>query len=127
MSRRVYLLGVGLALVALLLAVTDGALGPSPGVTEANFRRIRPGMTFDEVDAILGPLIPEERAAFEASKTQPKWRERAMRVLTWNGPAGDIVVHFNENWLVDFATPYLDDSPAKRPGPLSRLRAWLGW
>ena len=33
MSRRVYLLGVGLALVALALAVTDWALSLQPGVT----------------------------------------------------------------------------------------------
>ena len=36
MSRRVYLLGVGLALVALGLALTDWALSLQPGVTEAN-------------------------------------------------------------------------------------------
>ena len=36
MSRRIYLLGVGLALVALALAVTDWALGLPPEVTEAN-------------------------------------------------------------------------------------------
>ena len=34
MPRRVYLLGVGLALVALALAVTDWALSLQPGVTE---------------------------------------------------------------------------------------------
>ena len=35
MSRRIYLLGVGLALVALALAFTDWALSFQPGVTEA--------------------------------------------------------------------------------------------
>ena len=37
MPRRVYLLGVGLALVALALVITDWALTPpfEPGVTEA--------------------------------------------------------------------------------------------
>jgi hypothetical protein len=55
MSRRVYLLGVGLALVALALAVTDWALSLRYGVTEANYRRIRPGMTLEQVEAILGP------------------------------------------------------------------------
>src|SRR5262245_32083334 len=54
MPRRVYLLGVGLALVALALAITDAVMGPSPGVTEANVRRIRVGMGMKEVAARLG-------------------------------------------------------------------------
>jgi hypothetical protein len=41
MSRRVYLLGIGLALVALAFVVTD-TLFWEPGLTEANARRIRP-------------------------------------------------------------------------------------
>jgi hypothetical protein len=45
MARRVYLLGVGLAMVALALAFTDWALSLRRGVTEANAKRIRPGMT----------------------------------------------------------------------------------
>ena len=54
MPRRVYLLGVGLALVALALAFTDWALSFQPGVTEANVKRIKPGMTMREVEGILG-------------------------------------------------------------------------
>ena len=54
MSRRIYLLGVGLALVALALAFTDWALSFQPGVTEANARRIRPGMTQEAVESLLG-------------------------------------------------------------------------
>src|SRR5262245_41196658 len=38
MPRRVYLLGVGLALVALALAFTDWALSLRPGVTESGPR-----------------------------------------------------------------------------------------
>ena len=58
MSRRVYLLGVGLALVALALAFTDWALSLRPGVTEVNVRRVKPGMTLAEVEAVLGPPHP---------------------------------------------------------------------
>jgi hypothetical protein len=58
MSRWVYLLGVGLALVALALAVTDAAMGPEPGVTEANLARVR-GLTLAEVEALMGvPSMP---------------------------------------------------------------------
>ena len=43
MPRLVYLSGAGLALVALAFVLTDSLLW-EPGVTEANVRRIRPGM-----------------------------------------------------------------------------------
>jgi hypothetical protein len=54
MSGRVYALGVGLALVALALVLTDQYLSGLPGVTGANVRRLREGMTLAEVEAILG-------------------------------------------------------------------------
>ena len=43
----------GVALVALALLLTDRLLW-SPGLTEDNVRRIRPGMTLAEVEALLG-------------------------------------------------------------------------
>jgi hypothetical protein len=54
MPRRVYLLAVGVAPVAL--AVTDRALSLRPGVSGRNVRHIRPGMTLAQVESILGPL-----------------------------------------------------------------------
>jgi hypothetical protein len=53
MSRQVYLLGLGLALVALAFLLTEALLW-RPGVTRANVRRVREGMTFREVQALLG-------------------------------------------------------------------------
>jgi hypothetical protein len=53
MSRRVYLLGVGLALVALAFVLTDALLWQA-GVTEANVNRIRPGMSLEQAEGILG-------------------------------------------------------------------------
>ena len=44
MPRGVYLLGVGLALVALAFVLTDALLW-RPGITEAHVRLIREGMT----------------------------------------------------------------------------------
>ena len=51
MSRQVYLLGVGMLLVAGALLLTDWAVRPppAPGVTEANVRRIREGMTLEQL------------------------------------------------------------------------------
>jgi hypothetical protein len=53
MPRTVFLLGVALFLVALAFLATDASLW-RPGVTEANMRRIRPGMTVTQAEAILG-------------------------------------------------------------------------
>src|SRR5260370_36465154 len=82
MSRRVYLLGVGLALVALALAFTDWALSLQPGVTEANAKRIRAGMTLAEVEALLGGPAVEEKRPWEPFDTpvETNWaRERYWR------------------------------------------------
>ncbi len=54
MSRITYLLGVGIALVALAFTVTDNMLGSPAGVTAATAERIKPGMTLSEVQAVLG-------------------------------------------------------------------------
>ncbi len=53
MPRTVFLLGVALFLMALAFLATDALLW-RPGVTEANARRIRPGMTLAQAEAILG-------------------------------------------------------------------------
>ena len=53
MSRRALLWLAGVTLVALALLLTDRLLW-QPGLTEDNVRRLRPGMTLAEVEALLG-------------------------------------------------------------------------
>jgi outer membrane protein assembly factor BamE (lipoprotein component of BamABCDE complex) len=53
MHRRALLWLAGLALVAGALLPTDRLLW-QPGLTQDNVRRIRPGMTLAEVEALLG-------------------------------------------------------------------------
>jgi hypothetical protein len=53
MQKRICLLLAGVALVAFTLLLTDRLLW-RPGLTEDNVRRIRPGMTLAEVEALLG-------------------------------------------------------------------------
>src|SRR5215470_1382865 len=53
MNRQVYLLGVALALLTGAFLLTNALLYP-PGVTEANFRRLRQGMTVGQVNALFG-------------------------------------------------------------------------
>ena len=118
MSRRVYLLGLALALVALALAFTDWALGMRPGVTEANVRRIRPGMTLREVEGILG----------SPGRALPPIRGSV--TYAWSGRAGEVWISMD--WLSGkrpVPVKHVLWWPLRRPelGPLARLRAWLGW
>jgi hypothetical protein len=110
MSRRVYLLGVGLALVALALAFTDWALTPPPGVTEANARRIRPGMTLDQVGDLLGGPGIDLGDYFG-------------RLMVWGEQGATVQVRYDDQRLVVWA----EFKGATAPGLLSRLRSWLGW
>jgi hypothetical protein len=119
MPGRVYLLGVGLALVALAFAVTDWALTLGPGLTTANVRRIRPGMTLAEVEAILG------RCSADSSGGRPAW----LTIREWRGRLGRGVIHFGPDGRVmeSFTQAAVIIRPnAGGPGPWQRLRAWLG-
>ena len=109
MPRGVYLLGVGLALVALALAFTDWALSLRYGVTEENFQRIREGMTLQEVESILG----------RAGDQLPGW------AYVWEGANWRILVGVGaEGRVTGKALLPQDEAP---PNLLARLRAWLGW
>ena len=109
MSRRVYLLGVGLALVALGLAFTDWALSLRPGVTEANARRIRPGMTLAEVEGLLGEA----------------WLGPGDEWGVWYGDDGFVTVYYSRDSRR--VTRVWFDRHAESRSPIARLRAWLGW
>jgi hypothetical protein len=122
MSRTVYLLGVGLALVALALAVTDWALGMRLGVTEANHRRIRPGMALQEVESVLGPRVgdPARLSPFILATVGLGAFEMA---CAWEGSDGTGAICFGADGRVkDFHF-----SENRQSTPLARLRAWLSW
>jgi hypothetical protein len=108
MSRRVYLLGVGLALVALAFVVTDALLW-EPGPTEANFNRIRVGMTLAEVERLLGP---------------PSDSMNCPPLVVWRSAAGCASASFFGGRVTQAGW---EPSAAPRPSPLAHLRAWLGW
>jgi len=79
MPRLVYLSGVGVVLVAAAFLLTDRLLY-CPGVTEANFRRLREGMTFEQVNTLFGaPGIRDTNAALYQA------------AYTWRSQAGDYV------------------------------------
>src|SRR5262249_48288051 len=118
MPRLVYLLGVGVALVALAFVGIDLALSLRPGVTEANARRIREGMTLREVEIILGGP-PSHRQDIHG---MPPGRGGA--ICFWSGQTGGVTVGLGDHGRVLGASWPRDRSA---PGPLARLRAWLGW
>ena len=83
MRRRAYLWLAGLALVVGALLLTDRLLW-APGLTEDNVRRIRPGMTLAEVEALLGgPAADtfEMPADYPAYRWQREWREGSDSVV----------------------------------------------
>jgi hypothetical protein len=127
MSRRVYLLGVAIALVALAFAVTDAVLGPRPGATEANVTRIRNGMTRKEVEAILGG-----KGSWGDRPGAPLMRDASWGIpqthYHWVGANGYASVTFS--WSISDGKEQVLDACFVRtasPSPLQRLRAWLGW
>ncbi|MCI0459976.1 MAG: hypothetical protein L0Z62_23745, partial [Gemmataceae bacterium] len=115
MSKRVYLLGVGLALVALAFLITDAATRPRQGPTEANLRRVRAGMTLAEVQAILGP---QGQVCYAPGASGSRGG-----VYLWGGPGGTALVIVGRGGGVESA----GFQRAAVPSPLDRLRAWLGW
>jgi hypothetical protein len=75
MSRRVSLLGVGLALVALGLAATDVALGSGQPVSRSVLlladRGGRPGRSRPAKDRAAARVSPREQTRAADSKTLP--------------------------------------------------------
>src|SRR5262245_15748198 len=120
MPRMVYLLGVGILLVSVAFLLTDAMVPrPSAGVSEAAVRRVKAGMTLKEVEAILGgPGRP--LPIMEGSN-------RPITAYRWDGANGVAVVIF------DLTTDPPEEvarsaifEQVPEPGPLPRLRAWLG-
>src|SRR5262245_49981877 len=129
MPRRVYLLGLGLTLVALGLAFTDWALSLRPGVTERNVRRIREGMTLPEVEALFGGCARTEFDIHAACRQTPgacyptRWWTRSAWRRDWQGVEGTVTVTFGLDGTVTETAFERSD----RPSSFARLRAWLGW
>ena len=115
MRRRAYLWLAGLALVALALLLTDRLLW-QPGLTEDNVRRLRPGMSLAEVEGLLGgPAAGQLR---DARRLPGLWWQRE-----WHEGSEVVVVQFFADGRVMSAT----GRGRPQPGPIARLRAWLGW
>jgi hypothetical protein len=97
MSKHVFFVGIATVAVALAFVLTDSVLTTlTAGVTEANVRRIREGMTKPQVERILGwggksalDWVPDP-----THLTKVEWR-------VWKSEAGEIIVGFH-NGHVEF-------------------------
>src|SRR5262245_27541760 len=114
MSRRAYLLGVGIVLVAGGFLLTDALLW-RPGGTEADGRRIRPGVERTEVEAVIG----RQNGGTILMGGLP-------RIEVWEGEYGVANVQFDRHGGTQ-AAQFLTAPPTRECNPLARLRAWLGW
>jgi hypothetical protein len=114
MSRGVFWLGVGIFVVAGAFLLTDWMLW-KPGVTEANVKCIRPGMTVQQVECLLGG------PRFLLGRID---RSDSSSAGLWFGPQGEAVVLFDQYGRAE-GGEFRWTQP--RPlGPLDRLWAWLG-
>src|SRR5262245_18154329 len=91
MPRLVYLAGVGLLVVTAACFLTDGLPRP-PGVTEANVRRIKPGMPYPLVRRILG----KQHALDDGTNPSVFTPGTTAIGYGWFGPEGYVLVFFDE-------------------------------
>ncbi|MCC6420338.1 MAG: hypothetical protein IT429_19050 [Gemmataceae bacterium] len=127
MSWRVYLLGVGLILVALAGVVTDQILGMQPGVSERNVRRICPGMTHEEVETLLGgPADSTVTVGLRPMRCGSDFvaMYRAQQVQRWVRGHGTARVAFG---LLDGRVRSANYSAEEGITPFTRFRSWVGW
>jgi hypothetical protein len=138
MSRWVYLLGVGMALVALAFLVTEQLTTPPPGVTVANCERIRVGMTFEQVKALFGEP-PYWDCDLASDPWLTRWGKPDIRRgqwrwdRTWRNGRLMVFVMFNTEDRVSVAHWFPEDGRSigstnhPKPSPFQRLRSWLDW
>jgi hypothetical protein len=146
MARSVFLLGLGIAAVGVAFGLLDLVIGPTPGVTEANVRRLRAGMSIEDVEAILGDSSPwltyggrVDRVKLKELCDPPPCVDvpRDRVAATKEGDEGSAVVFLSTAGRVRWAEwhPYAAGPGyvpfrirgATCPTFLSRLRSWAGW
>jgi hypothetical protein len=79
LPRLVYLLGVGISLVAGAFLLTDALVAPPPGVTELNIDRLQPRMPCEKVQRIFG-RAPDRRIPGEEGTFSLVWEGKAFQV-----------------------------------------------
>jgi hypothetical protein len=135
MSKCVFQLGAGMVLVALAFLLTDAMLW-QPGVTEANARQVREGMTARQIEDILGP--PNVCLYHHVTGHNQDFHPRAKRheivghgrpiLWNWGTATSRYRAHviFDEDGLaLEIICIFRPEQP--RPSLLASLRSMLGW
>ena len=120
MKKRRLLLGVGVLAVLGMAGMVVWESQPRPGITRANYERIREGMTLVEVEAILG----RPGDGFGGDGDTPRvrfWQGDHVKVTVWFDTDGCVEAGWcgtgEEEW-----EPLTEDE-----GFLDRLRRLLPW
>jgi hypothetical protein len=118
--RRLAWVGVALCAVALALGVTERLVW-RPGVTPANVRRVRVGMTLDEVEALMG--CPAH-LAFDLDREGVPIGDRRYRWLrNWTAEDAGVNAEFDEAGRVQAVNAVV----WREPSAFESLRSLLGW
>jgi hypothetical protein len=133
MRKQVWLLGLGIAMLAVPVSAQMSA--PPPGVSKANCERLRPGMTSAHVESLFGK--PARKAWHRRDYDPPLVGAEALSWLgKWEGQEAQVSVWFDKDGKVRDA--FWESPPnsglltamSRERGELSRLgrlRSWLGW
>jgi hypothetical protein len=99
MTKKRWIVLASLFAVGVCVTLTVLALLPlRPGVTQANIERIETGMTFEEVEAILGEPLPGESVTITGHK---------VKKMVWCNPRANTyaIVYFDAENRVVFNEP----------------------
>ncbi len=130
MNRRIWLVLMGVGVGLAVLPILARALSLRPGITRANYERIREGMTLQQVEGLLGgpsgnySRIPDKEAGLWA--IDPDRPDLGRRFFigreVWTGDALAVAVWFDDEGRVARKESYetLDR------GLLRRLRDLMG-
>jgi hypothetical protein len=127
MRRRRLLLGAGLlGLVALAgLAAFVRFTAPTPGVTVENYRRLRIGMTAQQVEAILGEGPTSQQPTAARGRWQKYWKGKELTIYLLFERDG-IVLRGNAG-PAD-RDPFFGEVEVRESDSfIDRLHRWLGW
>jgi hypothetical protein len=116
--RKRWLLWSGLALSLLVIAGGGLVWLAQPGPMERVSRQVRPGMTYEQVEVLVGKNGQFSPLAY-GNKT-------SVGLGWWSGDDGDLLVFFDTAKLATEAIFTPTDEPSRLQRVRNRLRSWLG-
>jgi hypothetical protein len=127
MKKKWWIIGIATLAIAGGIAVVIPMLRPPrPGVTKANFDRIKKGMTEADAEAILGS--PSQREIIIARGKAPGGEPMVQFIqldegkgCAWSGTDGDVIVHFDSDGAI--ASMIWRDHERMF---FERIRDWIG-